>query len=200
MGYHVFRATRRSGPYTRLTQAPLAGSAYVDRGLRNRTTYFYSVSATDTVENESARSTEACATPRLGREGYGAARYAVRPGRVSGRRGLARVLANDGARLEIRGRPAAATFSLRLPACHSPLTTLWVDFDGHAPAGATLFAFDRREQEWRKAGVVRAGARDRRVRWTSRSPERFLSSTGEVRFRVRGSQVAIDWVRLGASY
>jgi fibronectin type 3 domain-containing protein len=58
--YHVKRATTSGGPYTQVA-APAAAN-FTDTGLTNGTTYFYVVSALNTV-GESANSAQASATP-----------------------------------------------------------------------------------------------------------------------------------------
>jgi hypothetical protein len=59
--YNVYRATTSGGPYTLV--ATVTASNYTDTGLKNRTTYYYVVTAVDTSSNESAQSAEASATP-----------------------------------------------------------------------------------------------------------------------------------------
>jgi fibronectin type 3 domain-containing protein len=58
--YHVKRSTTNGGPYTQVS-APTA-SNFTDTGLANGTTYFYVVSALNSV-GESANSTQVSATP-----------------------------------------------------------------------------------------------------------------------------------------
>ena len=64
MGYRVYRATRRRGPYRLLTPALLSASAYLDRRVRNGRAYCYFVTAIDSSENQSPRSRARCARPR----------------------------------------------------------------------------------------------------------------------------------------
>jgi fibronectin type 3 domain-containing protein len=58
--YHVKRATANGGPYTVI--ATQTSAFYTDAGLTNGTTYYYVVSALDSV-GESSDSTQASATP-----------------------------------------------------------------------------------------------------------------------------------------
>ena len=62
-GYKVFRATTSGGPYTKVSAALFASSAYTDTGLTNGTTYYYVVTAVDMTGNESTNSGEVSATP-----------------------------------------------------------------------------------------------------------------------------------------
>jgi Peptidase family C25 len=57
LGFHLYRATAERGPYTRLTDGPIAGLGsspsgadyrYVDSPLSNQTTYFYQLEDIDT--------------------------------------------------------------------------------------------------------------------------------------------------------
>lgn len=63
MGYRVYRATKRRGPYAPLTARLVETSSYVDRRVRRGRTYFYAVAAVDTVENEGRRSRIRAARP-----------------------------------------------------------------------------------------------------------------------------------------
>jgi RHS repeat-associated protein len=61
IGYHVYRGSGQSA--TRITQAPLIGTSFVDQGLANGLTYAYSITAVDSASLESRRSDEVPATP-----------------------------------------------------------------------------------------------------------------------------------------
>jgi hypothetical protein len=187
MGYHVFRAARRSGPWRRLTVELVSESGYVDRGLQNRKTYHYAVSAIDTSENQSVRSATGCGTPHRAREAY-------RP--IGGRR-VARLFADDGSRLPVRG---SRVVRLGLPACHSPIRALRVDVNGRPDARTSFAVYDRLAGSWRAIGALAPSARDRSLRWSTRRAMRLLSPAGELRVRVRSAQMALDWVSLSARY
>lgn len=62
-GYNVYRGTATGGPYTQLNGSLVAASAYNDATAVNGTTYYYVVSAVDTVDNESGTSAEVSAAP-----------------------------------------------------------------------------------------------------------------------------------------
>jgi len=63
-GYSVYRAMTAGGPYSLLTGPLLTASAYTDATVTNGTTYFYIVTASDGMGNESAASGEDSATPQ----------------------------------------------------------------------------------------------------------------------------------------
>jgi len=62
LGYHVYR---RSGPGAslRITQIPVVQTTFVDQGLTNETTYYYTVKAINSSNNESNPSSEMSAVP-----------------------------------------------------------------------------------------------------------------------------------------
>ena len=61
-GYNVYRGTTSGGPYTLITSTPVAGATYTDTTAVNGTTYYYVVTAVNSI-GESLRSNEAYATP-----------------------------------------------------------------------------------------------------------------------------------------
>jgi hypothetical protein len=63
VGYNVYRSTASGSGYTRLNSLLLTDSAFTDNTVTNGTIYYYVVTAADTSENESIKSTEACALP-----------------------------------------------------------------------------------------------------------------------------------------
>jgi glycosidase len=64
-GYNVYRSPLSGGGFVKVNDAPLAGTAYTDTGLRNAVTWYYVVTAVDTAGNESQASAEASALPHL---------------------------------------------------------------------------------------------------------------------------------------
>ena len=62
-GYHVYRATSSSGPWTRITSASTPGTSYRATSLANGTTYWFSVTSIDAAGNESQKATPALARP-----------------------------------------------------------------------------------------------------------------------------------------
>ena len=60
--YSVYRSTTNGGPYTQITSS-LASAAYLDLTATAGTNYYYVVTATDSILNESLKSTQASATP-----------------------------------------------------------------------------------------------------------------------------------------
>jgi hypothetical protein len=124
-GYHVERATRSGGPYTRITPSPLTTSKYDDSPIADpNQTYYYVVTAVDTSGNVSPRSDEVsakgCEPPECTPSGPGGlahislatARHAYRAN-VRGRFVRVRSFAAEngvltGRRLVFTGRLAAA--------------------------------------------------------------------------------------------
>jgi hypothetical protein len=62
VGYNVYRGSVSGGPYTLITSAPVAGTAYTDLTVQAGQTYFYVVTAVDASGNESVFSNEVSAT------------------------------------------------------------------------------------------------------------------------------------------
>jgi Tol biopolymer transport system component/fibronectin type 3 domain-containing protein/flagellar hook assembly protein FlgD len=62
-GYYLYRSTISGGPYTLVTPERLTGTCYLDTGLTDGETYFYTVHAVDALGNESTDSLEANAVP-----------------------------------------------------------------------------------------------------------------------------------------
>lgn len=63
-GYTVHQATSPAGPWTRVSgSSPLQGLSWVSTSLTNSATYYFAVSATDHVGNESPRSQTVSVTP-----------------------------------------------------------------------------------------------------------------------------------------
>ena len=63
-GYNVYRATTSGGPYTQINGALVVTANFDDTGVSNGVTYYYAITAQDTVGNESAFSAEVQATPQ----------------------------------------------------------------------------------------------------------------------------------------
>lgn len=61
-GYHVYRATQASGPYSRVNSSLLSVTSYQDSNLAASTTYYYVVAALDTAMNQSAYSNQVALT------------------------------------------------------------------------------------------------------------------------------------------
>jgi len=61
-GYYVYRSTTNGGPYTQLTSALVAGTAYLDSNVTAGQTYYYVLTAVDISNDQSAYSTQAQAT------------------------------------------------------------------------------------------------------------------------------------------
>jgi fibronectin type 3 domain-containing protein/flagellar hook assembly protein FlgD len=62
-GYNLYRSTTSGGPYTKVNALLITSTAYLDTGLTNGTTYYYVVTAVDSIGNQSAYSNEAMGIP-----------------------------------------------------------------------------------------------------------------------------------------
>jgi RHS repeat-associated protein len=62
-GYHVYRATSSSGPWTKVSGSATLGTSLTVSGLVNGTRYWFAVSSIDKSGNESAKSTSVTGTP-----------------------------------------------------------------------------------------------------------------------------------------
>jgi len=61
-GYNVYRAEKSGGPYEKLTSQPVGAAAFADTDVQAGRTYFYTVTAVDSKQRESAKSAEIRAT------------------------------------------------------------------------------------------------------------------------------------------
>ncbi|MDY6906201.1 MAG: CARDB domain-containing protein [Thermodesulfobacteriota bacterium] len=59
--YHAYRSQTPGGPYTRITDAPLDETCYLDEGVENDIDYYYTVTAVDGAGNEGNYSNEVSA-------------------------------------------------------------------------------------------------------------------------------------------
>jgi len=62
-GYNVYRSTISGSGYSQLNSSLLSSSDYIDSTVTNDITYYYVVTAVDTLANESSYSSEASAVP-----------------------------------------------------------------------------------------------------------------------------------------
>jgi len=58
VGYNVYRSEKATGPYVRLTSAPVSRTDYTDRTVQAGRTYFYRVRAVDNKGHESSYSNQ----------------------------------------------------------------------------------------------------------------------------------------------
>jgi Abnormal spindle-like microcephaly-assoc'd, ASPM-SPD-2-Hydin len=61
-GYYVYRGNTSGGPYSRVTSVLLTATTYNDNSVQSGNTYYYVVTAADSLGNESSDSNEASAT------------------------------------------------------------------------------------------------------------------------------------------
>jgi fibronectin type 3 domain-containing protein len=59
VGYNVYRGTQSGGPYTKVNIALVGGTTFTDFSVVSGTTYFYVVTAVDSLNHESPLSNEA---------------------------------------------------------------------------------------------------------------------------------------------
>lgn len=70
-GYSVYRSTIEGGPYSLVSGSIVNASQFTDTGLTNSVTYYYVVTATDFLANESSESSEISEAPVFSGEGGG---------------------------------------------------------------------------------------------------------------------------------
>jgi uncharacterized protein with LGFP repeats len=129
--------------------------------------------------------------------------YRTLSGTVYGGRGaVSRLYSNDGSRLEISAVKSGSSYVSDLYAYasissaeRSTLRKLTVNYDGNASrAGAslTLWVYDFATGAWSTVDGPRSGVTsDRSFSWSnSTAPTDYVSASGEVRFRVRGTSTS----------
>jgi hypothetical protein len=209
MGHHVYRSASPEGPFTRLTSSPVPSASFTDRGLANRRTYWYAVSAVDTAENEGTRSDPVCATPRRNVERYLATQVRSVRGTMGRARGVARLHRNDGARIVVtaagRGTYRASVVTkLRLPSCLARPRTLRLEIEAAATAAGLpveVFVLTR-AGTWGRVARASSSRSDRALVGTTRTAARWIRN-GEVRVQVRVTgrsrfRASLDLLRLVA--
>jgi hypothetical protein len=216
--YTVSRATAPGGPYALLATTGRGVSSYVDSAVANATTYYYVVGALDTADNESPASPEASATPRAPMvaayrpEGYSLAAGVVYAGRGS----VTRMHEDDGSRVEISGvRTGGAYVSelqpyVRVTQPPALLRKLSVTYNGGASssvASLSVAVYRWSTGSWTTFyGPKSPGTTgDVTSTWTTSSPADFVSSTGEVKVKIRATRslsfrTTTDLVRLSVEY
>jgi subtilisin family serine protease len=191
-----YRVHRRDADGTWSPIATVPTSALTDTGLINGTTYTYRVTAYDAVGNESAPSSQASATPvRPTTATYQPSGYTILNGSLSSG-SLSSLSTNDGSRLVISRSNRVASFYARTTIAGDQLATLrtlTIDYDGHASASSVSLAlavFNWRTASWNTVDGPRTGVTiDRAFTWTNTTtPRDYVSSAGEIRFRVRGER------------
>jgi len=194
-GYRVYRGSA-DGTWSLI--ATVATSAHTDTTVDAGTAYTYRVTASDTSGNESAPSATASATPTNPPSStYRPAGYSILQGALASG-SLSSLDADDGSRLELSkvGSVHVAAFYAYaiVPAAElATLRKLTIDYDGHASnwqVAITLSVYNWRTASWQVVDGPRTGVTgDRSFTWsTATSPRDYLSSSGEVRFQVRGQR------------
>ena len=197
-GYRVFR---RAGTGTWSQIATTSSSAFTDTKVTIGTPYTYRVTAYDRSENESAPSPEAAAKPTV--KTYSPAAYKRVFGSIYSDRGaLWRLFSDDGYRLELSAAKnssgtyisdfyAHATMSSAERAAVRKLSTAYNGNASSRYAALSLYVYKYSSSRWVRVDGPRTGVTsDRSFGWSTLSPRHYLSSSGTVRFRVRGTRKA----------
>ena len=197
-GYRVYRRAGR-GSWSRI--ATTRASAFADSKVTIGTTYTYRVTAYDGSGNESSASPEAAAKPTA--KTYRPAAYNRLFGSIYSNRGaLSRLYSNDASRLELSGTKNSSGTYVSDFSAHATMSSgeraalrkLTAAYNGHASSGyaaLSLYVFRYKDSRWVRVDGPRTGVTsDRNFGWSTLSPRAYASSTGTVRFRVRGTRKA----------
>jgi len=197
-GYRVYRkAADGTWPQIATTRA----SAFTDTKVTIGTAYSYRVTAYDGSGNVSAPSPQAAAKPTA--KTYRPAAYKRLFGSIySGRGALSRLYANDGYRLELSGaRTSSGVYVSDFHAQASvtggeraAVRKLSAAYDGNASssyASLSLYVYSYANSRWVRVDGPRTGVTsDRSFGWSTLRPRDYVSSSGTVVFRVRGTRRA----------
>ena len=223
--YHVYRRSS-DGTWPTTPLGTVTASAFTDVGLQSGVTQTYRLTAEDSSTNESAPSNEASATPAPAPpapnvKGYDPPGYTIAAGTLyNGTGALARLLANDGQRVEVTsttsGSPRVSELQpyATIAEAASSLDKLTVNFDaGVSSSSASLsFRVCRRNADsscsWETVRSYGTGSTsDRSYTWTTTSPAAYVSASGEIRVSVRGTRSSSssfrtrsDWIRITVEY
>ncbi len=197
-GYRVYR---RAGTGSWSPIATTTSSALTDTKVTIGTTYTYRVTAYDRSENESAPSPEAAARPTS--KTYRPAAYKRIFGSIySGRGALWRLFSDDGYRLEVSAaKNSSGTYSsdfyaqaTMTSAERAAVRRLSAAYNGNAsssPAALSLYVYKYSSSRWVRVDGPRTGViSDRGFGWSTLSPRHYVSSSGKISFRVRGTRRA----------
>ena len=197
-GYRVYRkAADGTWPQIATTRA----SAFTDTKVTIGTTYSYRVTAYDGSGNQSAPSPQAAAKPTV--KNYRPAAYKRLFGSIYSSRGaLSRLFANDGYRLELSGARTSSGVYVSDFYAQASVTAgeraavrkLSAAYDGNASssyASLSLYVYSYANSRWVRVDGPRTGVTsDRSFGWSTFRPRDYVSSSGTVLFRVRGTRRA----------
>ena len=197
-GYRVERKTG-AGSWSQI--ATTSTSAFTDAKVTIGTTYTYRARAYDGSGNVSAASPEAAAKSTY--KTYRPAAYKLLFGSIySGRGALWRLFSNDASRLELSAaKNSSGTYvsdfyagATMTAGERAALTKLSAAYNGNASssyAALSLYVYRYADARWVRVDGPRTGVTsDRGFGWSTLSPRDYVSSTGTVRFRVRGTRKA----------
>jgi hypothetical protein len=195
-GYRVERKTG-TGSWSQI--ATTSASAFTDTKVTIGTTYTYRARAHDGSGNVSAASPETAAKPTF--KTYRPAAYKLLFGSIySGRGALWRLFSNDAYRLELSAaKNSSGTYvsdfyahATMTAGERAALTKLSAAYDGNANssyAALSLYVYRFSDSRWVRVDGPRKGVTsDRGFGWSTLSPRDYVSSSGVIVFRVRGTR------------
>ena len=196
-----YRVERRTGAGSWSQVATTSASAFTDTKVTIGTTYTYRVRAQYGSGKVSAASPEAAAKPTF--KTHRPAGYTRLFGSIYSDRGvLSRLYSDDGSRLELSGAKNSSgtyvsdfyAYATMTAAERAALTKLSAAYNGNASssyAALSLYVYRFSDSRWVRVDGPRTGVTsDRSFGWSTLSPRDFVSSSGTVRFRVRGTRKA----------
>ena len=203
-GYHLYRSIDPFAPlpWPRVTGASVATTTYTDTGLTNGATYWYRVSAVDEAGLESAPSEPAAGTPTRAPvvRTYVPTAVTLTKGASSGDP-LAAFASDDAVVYRVnavkQGKKYLTEWYGSATSVVAGATRLTVAYDGSASAAVTqtLAVYRYSTSSWVTIDTRSVSVSDVPVSWSTTTPSLYVSSVGQVRFRVSTTAAAAHTVR-----